>query len=325
MEKAKARYGSRANLPTSGMEAGELLWTVDRGTMWAASGPTSRVPIVPEVDALAELTSASLDLAADMLLVHDASAAGQKEKRLLLSQLLLSAFASAALTGNPTAPTQAAGNNSTRLATTAFVQAAVAALVNSSPAALDTLNELAAALGNDPNFATTITNALAGKQPLDATLTALAGVAVAADQLVYSTGSDAFATTALTALARTLLAASTASAARAAIGAAGSALEASVAPTLLNGWVNFDAGFQTAAYYKDGFGVVHLEGLVKLGTSGSVIFNLPAGYRPALHKHFSVVANAAAGDIRVNTTGDVVHYAGSTTWLSLDGVTFRAA
>ncbi len=66
-------------------------------------------------------------------------------------------------TGTPKAPTAAAGNNSTQLANTAFVQAAIAALVASSPAALDTLNELAAALGNDPNFATTMTNALAGK------------------------------------------------------------------------------------------------------------------------------------------------------------------
>ncbi|HAW2782485.1 TPA: phage tail protein [Escherichia coli] len=66
-------------------------------------------------------------------------------------------------TGTPKAPTAASGNNTTQLATTAFVQAAIAALVNSSPGALDTLNELAAALGNDPNFATTMTNALAGK------------------------------------------------------------------------------------------------------------------------------------------------------------------
>lgn len=73
---------------------------------------------------------------------------------------------SPAFSNNPTAPTQAAGNNSTRLANTAFVQAAIAALVASSPAALDTLNELAAALGNDPNFATTMTNALALKAPL---------------------------------------------------------------------------------------------------------------------------------------------------------------
>ncbi|MDH1072082.1 hypothetical protein N5C93_04475 [Pseudomonas nitroreducens] len=70
---------------------------------------------------------------------------------------------SQALTGVPTAPTAAVGTNTTQLATTAFVSAAVANLVASAPASLDTLRELAAALGNDPNFATTMTNALAGK------------------------------------------------------------------------------------------------------------------------------------------------------------------
>ncbi|WP_049120029.1 phage tail protein, partial [Enterobacter bugandensis] len=88
--------------------------------------------------------------------------------------------ASPTFTGTPKAPTAAAGNNSTQLANTAFVQAAIAGLVGSSPAALDTLNELAAALGNDPNFAVTMTNALANKQPLDNTLTALSGKTVAA-------------------------------------------------------------------------------------------------------------------------------------------------
>ncbi|WP_144432691.1 phage tail protein, partial [Yersinia frederiksenii] len=72
-------------------------------------------------------------------------------------------LASPALTGTPTAPTAAAGNSTQQLANTAFVQAAIAALVASSPAALDSLKELADALGNDPNFATTMTNALAGK------------------------------------------------------------------------------------------------------------------------------------------------------------------
>ncbi|HFQ8100863.1 TPA: hypothetical protein ACHS94_002166, partial [Citrobacter freundii] len=89
-------------------------------------------------------------------------------------------LASPGLTGKPTAPTAAQASNDTQLATTAFVKAALAALVASSPEALDTLNELAAALGNDPNFATTMTNALAGKQPLDNTLTALSGKSVSA-------------------------------------------------------------------------------------------------------------------------------------------------
>lgn len=75
----------------------------------------------------------------------------------------LAPLASPALTGTPTAPTAVGGTNSTQVATTAFVVQAVAALVNSSPATLDTLNELAAALGNDPSFATTIATALGNK------------------------------------------------------------------------------------------------------------------------------------------------------------------
>lgn len=87
-------------------------------------------------------------------------------------------LASPALTGAPTAPTATQSTNNTQIATTAFVKAALAGLVGSSPAALDTLNELAAALGNDPNFATTVMNALAGKQPLDTTLTNLSGKSI---------------------------------------------------------------------------------------------------------------------------------------------------
>ena len=88
-------------------------------------------------------------------------------------------LASPAFSGVPTAPTASQSTNNTQIATTAFVKAALAALVDSSPAALDTLNELAAALGDDANFATTMTNALAGKQPLDSTLTALSGKDIA--------------------------------------------------------------------------------------------------------------------------------------------------
>ena len=72
-------------------------------------------------------------------------------------------LANPALTGKPTAPTAAQTSNDAQLATTAFVKAALAALVDSSPAALDTLNELAAALGDDPNFAATMTTELAKK------------------------------------------------------------------------------------------------------------------------------------------------------------------
>ncbi|EIH8648495.1 tail fiber protein, partial [Escherichia coli] len=115
-------------------------------------------------------------------------------------------LASPALTGIPTAPTAAQGTNNTQIATTAYVRAAISALVGSSPEALDTLNELAAALGNDPNFATTMTNALAGKQPLDATLTALAALATGANKLPYFTGTDTVSQTDLTSVGRDILA-----------------------------------------------------------------------------------------------------------------------
>ncbi|EJI1974720.1 tail fiber protein [Escherichia coli] len=116
---------------------------------------------------------------------------------------------SPALTGTPTTPTAPKGTNNTQIASTAYVMAAIAALVDSSPDALNTLNELAAALGNDPNFATTMTNALAGKQPKDATLTALAGLATTADRFPYFTGNDVASLATLTKVGRDILAKST--------------------------------------------------------------------------------------------------------------------
>lgn len=85
---------------------------------------------------------------------------------------LLATLLSPTFTGTPSLPTgttgvtQSASDNSTKLATTAFTQSAVAALVNSSPSTLDTLKELADALGDDPNYAATVTTALGLKAPL---------------------------------------------------------------------------------------------------------------------------------------------------------------
>lgn len=79
---------------------------------------------------------------------------------------LLAPLVSPDFTGTPTAPTAAPGSATQQLANTAFVQAAVAALVNSAPATLDTLQELAAALGNDANFATSMATALAARAGL---------------------------------------------------------------------------------------------------------------------------------------------------------------
>ncbi len=76
-------------------------------------------------------------------------------------------FTDAALTGVPTAPTASSGTNTTQIATTAYVRTAVANLVNSAPGALDTLDELAAALGDDASFATTVTTSIGLKAPID--------------------------------------------------------------------------------------------------------------------------------------------------------------
>jgi hypothetical protein len=89
-------------------------------------------------------------------------------------------LASPSFSGIPTAPTAAQGTNTTQLSTTAFVRTEIAALVGSVPATLDTLDELAQALGDDPNFATTITNALALKANASS-LTAVATSGSASD------------------------------------------------------------------------------------------------------------------------------------------------
>ncbi|ENS3135347.1 prophage tail fiber N-terminal domain-containing protein [Salmonella enterica] len=109
----------------------------------------------------------------------EALAATPKAVKAVMSEAQTKApLDSPALTGTPTAPTPETTAAGIEIATAAFVAAKVAQLVGSAPEALDTLKELADALGNDPNFATTVLNKLASKQPLDETLTALSGKSV---------------------------------------------------------------------------------------------------------------------------------------------------
>jgi hypothetical protein len=98
-------------------------------------------------------------------------------------------LASPALTGTPTAPTANAGTNTTQVATTAFVTGAVNDLIAAAPGALNTLDELAAALGDDANFATTVTNNLALKAPL-ASPTFTGTVTVAASGIAFTDGTQ---------------------------------------------------------------------------------------------------------------------------------------
>lgn len=109
-------------------------------------------------------------------------------------------------TGKPTTPKPPKDSNDTSISTTSWVRDAIAELVGSSPETLNTLAELAEALGNDPNFATTITEELAQKQPISPLLTAIAAVTSAANKLLYFTGSNKVELTDFTETARSLLA-----------------------------------------------------------------------------------------------------------------------
>lgn len=80
MARIQLKRGLKANLPTSGMLAGEVMVTTDRGTTHVATDPTTKLPIVPAIDDLSTL--ASVNGAADLILIHDADGVGQKEKKI---------------------------------------------------------------------------------------------------------------------------------------------------------------------------------------------------------------------------------------------------
>jgi len=115
----------------------------------------------------------------------------------------LTMFDSPAFTGIPTAPTATAGTNTTQIATTQYVRTEVANLVNSAPGALDTLDELAQALGDDASFATTVTTSIGLKAPLDSpaftgTVTGITKTMVGLGNVVNETKATAFTSPAFT-------------------------------------------------------------------------------------------------------------------------------
>lgn len=99
-------------------------------------------------------------------------------------------------------------------------------------------------------------------------------------------------------------------------------------PTLLNSWVNYGSGYESASYWKDKCNVVHLGGLVKSGTivDGTVIFTLPEGYRPRASEKFITVSLNATCVVDIYASGNVTIRAGANAgWLSLSGICFRAS
>ena len=100
------------------------------------------------------------------------------------------------------------------------------------------------------------------------------------------------------------------------------------APSLLNSWANIGGASQTAAYWKDAFGVVHLEGhLNAAAATNGTIFTLPAGFRPPADLHFTVSNNVSGADrITISASSGNVSYngtIGSANNIALDGITFR--
>lgn len=92
-----------------------------------------------------------------------------------------------------------------------------------------------------------------------------------------------------------------------------------------NSWVNYGQTWKSAAYWKDPFGIVHLEGLIKSGSVGSAAFTLPLGYRPSADCLFGIISNSAIGRVDVNSSGGVVPLSPSNnTWVQLDGINFYA-
>ncbi len=93
-------------------------------------------------------------------------------------------------------------------------------------------------------------------------------------------------------------------------------------PVFSGTWSNYDTTFNTAAFFKDLHGVVHLKGMVK-GGSGT-IYTLSAGYRPAMTELLSTHASGGIGRIDITTAGAVVLQAGTNSYVTLDSLSFRA-
>lgn len=97
------------------------------------------------------------------------------------------------------------------------------------------------------------------------------------------------------------------------------------APTLLNSWVNYEAGTNPAGYTKDLSGVVRLRGMIKDGTGATPAFVLPVGYRPAYQSVFQVITNGSIGRVDIQANGEVQMTSSSAVYLSLDGLSFLPA
>lgn len=97
-------------------------------------------------------------------------------------------------------------------------------------------------------------------------------------------------------------------------------------PAFTNSWAHYGSPYAKAAFLKDVSGYVQFVGVIQTGAVGSAAFTLPPGFRPATDEIFVVMSNNAVGRLDVNTDGTVVPQSpSSNTWVSLSGVSFKAA
>jgi len=97
------------------------------------------------------------------------------------------------------------------------------------------------------------------------------------------------------------------------------------APTLLNSWVNYGAGYTDAGFYRMPNGFVRLRGLLKLGVINTPMFTLPVGCRPATVQVVATIVNGALCYVEIRANGDVVPTNGVNNYVAIDNITFQAA
>ena len=204
-----------------------------------------------------------------------------------------------ALGGNPTTTTQSAGDNSTKIATTAYADNAVANAIDAAPAALDTLNELAASLGDDANFAGTMTTSLSGKLSTAAGSVGTSNIAddaVTADKLANSINSEIAANTAKTGITSGQASAITANTAKVTNATHTGDVTGSTALTIANDVVDHD---ELAPRFTAKQDITTTSGTINLDSSSYGIFELTSALTGATTLNIQNIKKGQVIDILV--------------------------
>lgn len=337
---AVTRFGSRANLPSSGLTQGELLFTLDRGTLYAALSGEQNTPVVPAVGELVALLGSGVVSSQDYIMIHDADEPGIQAKKILVSELLLG------LGGVPSSEKGAANGVATLGADSKIPLSQLPDAILGALRYQGTWN----ASTNTPSIPTASSSnrgyyyvvSVSGSSSVDGESDWQAGDWIVSNGSSWGKvdNSDKVSSVAGKTGAVTLVSGDVglgnvdntsdadkpvSTSQQAALDLkANKSQESWTAATLQNGWSNFGSGYQAARFFKDELGVVHLEGLVAGGSLGAAVFTLPAGYRPSAHLILPVANANYYGEVTINSSGQVVSWGGgNSNWLSLSGISFR--